>query len=543
MPRTSVICADHVFVKRGMVPRRAAIVICDGRIERVCSPQQAPTKQDGAEIHDFGDAFICPGFHDAHQHVFHSALFPSALADEYCGKSESDCVSHLADWVSAHPTVLKGKGWIVSHGWRDILWQPALPPTKSSLDAIFPNRPVCMYSGDAHTVWLNSAGLAQLGLRDQSEPLAGGIFVRDDQGHLTGVLREAAGMFYMAKILATLPHEEVKEAYLSYFENLLSQGVTSVCDMALSALPGADCINEDLYEELLYEKRLPLRVHLFPQLIGDFERIEALQSRLKGPMLRAPGMKQFFDGVSSAHTAWLTEPYANPYFPGDCGRPTVAPEKMREYVLAAARRGIAVRIHTIGDRAIHEAIGIFREAERLYGLPKQGANTLEHLENLLPEDICALAETGLIASVQPQHIVIDVSQPDRDLGPKRAQIMWPFASYKRAGVTMAFGTDAPCVRPQASDVLSCAVLREVPGTGVPKGGWLPSERISMEAALDAYTLGSAKAVGRSDELGTLEKGKWADLAVFDHDIFHWPVHDLADVHCLASYVSGNLAFS
>ena len=127
---------------------------------------------------------------------------------------------------------------------------------------------------------------------------------------------------------------------------------------------------------------------------------------------------------------------------------------MREYVLAAASRGIAVRIHTIGDRAIHEAISIFREAKSLYGKPKQGANTLEHLENLLPQDIAALAEIGLIASVQPQHIVIDITQPDRDLGSQRAQFMWPFASYERQGVTMAFGTDAPCVPPCAATVLS-----------------------------------------------------------------------------------------
>jgi hypothetical protein len=542
MSKTRVICADHVFVKRGVPAARAAIVIRNGRIFAVCAPGEAPTTADGAETFDFGDAFVCPGFHDAHQHVLHAALFPSTLADEYCGASEKDCVAHLLKWLPSHPTAAHNSGWIVSHGWRDMLWDPPQPPTKASLDAVFPRRPVCMYSGDAHTVWLNSAGLMRLGLSDNSEPPAGGVFVRDAEGHLTGVLRESAGMVYMAKVLASLPHASVKHVYEDYFKGLISQGVTSVCDMALSAVPGADCVNERLYEELLAEGHLPLRVHLFPQLVGDFDRIEALQKRLCGPYLRAPGMKQFFDGVSSAHTAWLTQPYANPYFPGDCGRPTVCPEQMRSFVLSAARRGIAVRIHTIGDRAIHEAIAIFREATQRYGRPRQGANTLEHLENLLPEDVDALAKAGIIASVQPQHIVIDITQPERDLGPERAHLMWPFESFVRRGVTMAFGTDAPCVPPRALEVLSCAVLREVPSTGLPKGGWLPSERITMEDALDAYTLGSAKAVGRADELGTLEPGKWADFAVFDHDLLSIAPQSLPEAHCLATYIAGQPIF-
>ena len=206
--------------------------------------------------------------------------------------------------------------------------------------------------------------------------------------------------------------------------------------------------------------------------------------------------------------------------------------------MEAARRGIATRIHTIGDRAVSTAIDIFAEARRTYGRPRQGMNAIEHIENLTPADVEAMARIDLVASVQPQHVVIDVTQPERDLGPERASFMWPFASYARAGVTMAFGTDSPCVPDSAMQVLSCAVTREVPQTNQPSGGWLPQERISMPRAIDAYTRGSARLVGREHELGTLAAGKLADFVVLDTDLVTADPERIQDVATVATYVGG-----
>jgi predicted amidohydrolase YtcJ len=284
---------------------------------------------------------------------------------------------------------------------------------------------------------------------------------------------------------------------------------------------------------------------MYPSLTGDMDRLEGLQATCTGDMLRAPGFKQFFDGVSSAHTAWLAEPYANPRFPGDHGRPTVEPGRMRELVLSAAERGHSVRVHTIGDEAVHEAIAIFAEARDRFGAPRQGRNSLEHVEDILVGDDRALADAGLVASVQPQHVLIDVTQPDRDLGPERAATMWPFASFLAEGVPMAFGSDAPCAAPRAREVLSCAVTREDPATGEPTGGWHPEERIGMADAIRAYTQGSAVVVGREDELGRIAPGYLADLAVLDQDLLDADVasrHDLSGVATLATYVGGRVAW-
>lgn len=535
----SVIRSNHVYLDAGRPDVRAAVVVDGGRVRAVCAPEDVSRHAgEGFSARDFGDAFICPGFHDAHQHVFHTALFSSELACACPGTSEADCVRRMREFAARRPDA----GWLVGQGWRQDLWDPPVAPTRASLDEAFPDRPVAMYSGDLHTLWLNTRGLAELGIGEDTVPPAGGTFDRDASGRLTGVLREAAGMVYVAKVFASLPRAGVMRAYRDYFETSLSEGITSVCDMALCALPGVDYVNEDVYEELLAAGELPMRVHLFPQNVGDFGRVEALQARLTGGLLRAPGTKQFFDGVSSAHTAWLLAPYANARFAGDCGRPTVDPEVMRTYVLAAAERGIATRIHTIGDRAIRSAIEIFREARERYGAPRQGANSIEHVEGLWPADVRAMAEIGLVASVQPQHVVIDVTQPERDLGAERAGFMWPFASFLEAGVTMAFGTDSPCVPNSAMQVLSCAVTREVPETREPRGGWLPEQRIPMAAAIDAYTRGSARVVGRADELGTIAPGKLADLVVLDTNLMTADPERIQGARTLATYVGGVVAW-
>lgn len=530
-----VITSQHVFTAEHGCDnaRPLAVLVLNGRIAAVAPREQAAALALGAPVEDWEDAFICPGFHDAHQHVFHAALFPSELATEYAGTSEADCVAHLVEWAASRPD---DGSWLVSHGWREALWNPPLVPTRASLDAAFPNRPVAMYSGDAHTLWTNTAGLHALGITDDTEPPAGGSFDRDEHGHLTGVIREAAGMVYVARVLDSFTTEQKCRIYRDYFAKLNGMGITSVCDMALSLIPGADGINPQVYEALEASGDLTVRAHLFPCLSDDQSNLEELQARYTGDRLRAPGFKQFFDGVSSQHTAWCTEEYANPRFAGDVGRPTVPPERMRELVLAAAERGHSVRIHTIGDAAVHTAIDIFDEAYRRYGAPAQGRNTMEHIEDIQPDDIARLRAAHVVASVQPPHVTIDLAQPARDLGEWRAQRMWPFAGMMAAGVELALGTDAPVVPPTSMDVLYTAVTRRTPQGHEPADGWYSEHRLTRAQALCAYSLGGAVAVGRESELGSLTPGKLADFCVWDTNLLTCTDDEIQQAACLKCHL-------
>lgn len=532
---STVFTGRHVF-SPGSIAFRDGKVLAVGNRRDVLAACGA-----GAHETDFGRATICSGFHDAHLHFFHSALYGSDLAESYLGESEADCVARLAPLAARRPD-----GWLLAQGWREYRWNPARTPSRDSLDAAFPHRPVAMYSGDAHTLWLNSCAMRELGIREDSVACPGGSFDRDASGRLTGIVREAAAMELMPRIVESFSAEELAGAYRGFMGRLAAKGITSVCDMSLMAQPGLDFVHDELFGMLDDAGALGVRVHMFPTLLGSMERLEQMQARYRGGRLRACGFKQFFDGVSSQHTAWLTDPYANARVPGECGRPTIDPARMRALVMDAARAGHAVRVHAIGDAAIHAALDIFEEAIAEFGQPSRGRHAIEHLENFLPDDIARLAALGVVASVQPEHITLDPGGPERDLGCERAALMWPFATLLKTGCTLAFGSDSPVVDPDPLKTLYTAVTRQDAATHEPCGGWLPSERIGMREALLAATLGGAVACGREREIGLLEPGYLADACVLDCDVFSEEVartpEALLSAHVLATYLDGEPIF-
>ena len=135
-------------------------------------------------------------------------------------------------------------------GWRDYRWDPPEHPTKASLDAAFPDRPCVMYSGDGHTLWLNSRALEALGVTRDSEPPAGGGYDKDASGELTGIAHEAAAMQLLPRCLEWLGEDRIASAYADQMRRMAEQGITSICDMSLMPMPGCDFIRDDVYGKL-----------------------------------------------------------------------------------------------------------------------------------------------------------------------------------------------------------------------------------------------------------------------------------------------------
>ena len=515
-----------------------SIAIADGRIAFVGSDEEAAAYV-GLEttVTDLGDAFVCPGFHDSHLHFFPSAMDRSPYVVFCEGTCPEDCVEALKQVEDMRPK----DEFMLSYGWYHPLWDNPVLPTKDILDAAYPDRPVCLQSGDSHTLWTNSKGLEKFGITKDSVPPAGGVYQKDENGELTGIIQETAATALIPTMLA-FSEEETNAGIAQFLADLNAEGITSVCDVSLLAVPGGDFVRDDVYRALEERGDLTVRINMFPTALEDLSRARKLRDEFAdNDLLRSPGLKQFFDGVSSTHTAWLTEPYANAHFDGDCGSPVTDPERMRRIVLGAAEEGFAVRIHTIGDKAIHVALDIFEEAREKFG-PVRGQNGLEHLENLLPEDIARLAELDVSANCQPPHTVLDPNGIERDLGPKRAQCMWPYRSYLDAGVKFSFGTDSPVVDINSREVIYDAVTRQSPATGEPVGGWQPQERICAADAIRAYTLGSAVAAGRGDEVGSLAVGKLADIAVLDTDLTTCDPEDILRANVLATYLGGKKVY-
>lgn len=539
-----VIQSSKVFTGLDDGPRPLAIGIARGRIVWIAPPADVGTVEhpitDTARREDLGDAFLMPGFHDAHMHLFHSALYSSPLAEQFVGTSEADCVERMVRMAQR-----RKEGWLLSQGWREYLWDEPSMPSKHSLDEAFPDRSVALYSGDAHTLWLNSKALAELGIDEKSIPPVGGSYDKDDEGHLTGIVREVAAMELMPHIMATFSEEELLNAYTAFIKSLNALGITSLCDMALSATPGIDFVRDDLLEKLEAAGQLSVRVHMFPTLLPETPRLHRMQEAHQGPLLRGCGYKQFLDGVSSQHTAWLHDPYANARFSEDRGRPSVDVEALGTWVSEAVGKGDGVRIHAIGDEAIHQALQIYARAQAFAGeqaTDERCMLTLEHLENFRRDDRSKLAEQHIIASVQPRHITLDPGGPERDLGPERVVYMWPLRSLLDEGTILAFGTDSPVTPPDPLAVIYTAITRKDAVSHEPEGGWQPQERITVAEALRAYTAGSAQAAARSHELGVLDVGMLADMVAFDRDLTAIEPKDVLSARVLATYLGGEKVY-
>ncbi len=554
-----LLTSQAVFTGLDKEPVAATVAVAGDRICWVGPADQVPPELRGPATiqRDLGDALLMPGFHDAHLHFFHSALYLSPLAERFCGENEADAVARLAPLAARRPA----GSWLLAQGWRDYLWSPAGMPSRASLDAAYPDRPVAMYSGDAHTLWLNSCALARLGITEKSEPPAGGSYDRDETGHLTGIVREAAAMELMPRIVDEFSRDELLDAYRSFAAYCNERGITGVCDVSLMAMPGLDFVRDDLFAALEAADELTLRVSMFPTLLEDRGRLAALQAACTGPLLSARGFKQFFDGVSSQHTAWVHDPYANARFEGDCGRPTVEAAVMEALVAPAAAEGAAVRIHAIGDEAIHQCLDIFErhpvaQATGAQATPTAAGpaetsaqaeaparrHTIEHLENFQPDDIARLAAAGIVASVQPRHITLDPGGPERDLGPERVPHMWPFRTLLDSGAVLAFGTDSPVTDIDPIPAVYTAVTRRDADSRRPEGGWLPAERITLAEALRAYTAGSAIAAQREGEVGLLAPGMFADMTVLAPNPFTLDAEDIQQAQVQVTYVGGRIVY-
>lgn len=530
-----IIRSRAVFTCLEAQPRPGIVALGGGRILYVGDEAGASELTGGgAELYDAGEGLVMPGFHDAHMHFFIAALYRSPDVS-FCGdlKSQEACARRLLPAAEKVPE----SDWLIGTGWRHGDWKDPSLPDRRSLDGLFPHRPVCLISGDLHGLWLNGKGLERLGLSRESRPIPGGIYGRFEDGELSGFIGEAAATVLMRRVL-DLPESRLDRLYTDYMGHLNSLGLTSICDMSLTAAPGGDFVRDDVYSRLEDQGRLSLRVTMYPTLTEDLSRPLALREKHRGRLLRCGGAKQFYDGVSSCHTAWLTQDYTDAAFPGDRGRPTVPRERMRRLVLAAVESGLPVRVHTIGDRAIHEMAGHLLEAEALCGKRPGLRHCLEHLENFLPEDIERLARSGAVASVQPPHLTLDLDTVEPILGSERVKLMWPFRSLLDAGCPLAFGSDCPVVAPDPLKAVYTAVTRRDAVSLRPPEGWNPQERISLAEALRAYTLGSAMAAGADGYLGTLEPGKLADVAVLDINPFSLPPEALLEASARLTVLNG-----
>jgi predicted amidohydrolase YtcJ len=411
------------------------------------------------------------------------------------------------------------------------------------LNSMLADRPMLLEGADGHTVWANSAALRAARIRAATQDPAGGRIERDAAGHPTGTLRDTAAEIALRAEPKPSLDFEVSQLDKA-FDTMRATGITSVQDA------NTDDHEMQLYRRLYDTHRLNMRVRASfglkdthrpaDALIG-----EAMQFRAKWTIdpefLRADAVKIFADGVVEypSQTAALLEPYLDAAgHPTNNRGPTYIPQDRLDRIVSAAdAAGFTVHIHAIGDRAVRSALDAFADARRRNG-PRDSRDQIAHLELVDPADFPRFKELGVIANFQllwaeRDPYVVKATLPY--LGPERSRYLYPARSLRDAGALIAGGSDWGVSTFNPFAAMEHAVTRREARGQEPL---LPEQSITLQDAVDAYTINAAYALKQERTTGSLEPGKLGDLIVLDRDIFAIDPFDLHNTRVLATYLDG-----
>ncbi len=495
------------------------------------------------KVLDLGEQMIMPGFVDAHTHFFLGAFAgcDRVCDGPVCACSEAACVEAMKEFARKHPgeTRLRGRGWFVS------AWENKKMPTKESLDAAFPDLPVYMQSIDAHCYWLNSMALKECGITRDST-VKSGYIQKGPDGEPDGLLAEIEACVPADRMYHDFPAEEEKEIYLQLLKQLARWGITSVSEMTSSEYDESHERKYRLLQEIEQEGKLSARVHIYTKLVGceNYQAVTRLREKYQSAGIQFTGLKGFVDGVLEAHTGMLVEPYSDrPDTRGD-GMPLFSQEALNSWITEANKEGLPVRLHCVGDGAVRMALNGFAASKEANGAAYEDAelpNAIEHIEVIHPDDIDRFKELQVIPSMQPMHLVMDKDSEYPIIGKERAHYEWMEKTLLEKTGILAIGTDYPVTALTPFETIYAAITRcTLQGE---EACLNPEQCLTMAQVLRGYTMAGAIVYGRAHEIGSLEPGKYADIAVIDRDLFKVESSEILKRQVVMTMMNGRIVHS
>ncbi len=503
------------------------------------------------QVIDLKGSFVMPGFNDAHTHMASAGMQKLTV--------DLDRVPSLAamlDRVRAYAGTSKPGQWITGGGWDHTLWASKTLPTRRDLDAVTGGHPTVLERTDGHIVVANSAALEAAHITAETADPAGGKIDRDATGSPTGIVRETPAVsLIMSKVPPPDPETRRKALDLA-IADALSHGVTSVQDFSSW---------DDWLTLETMEHRGELKLRISEWLDFTFPLPVLKQRRAShdanDPLLHLAQLKAFMDGSLGSRTAALAAPYADDA--NNSGIPRFEQDTLEEMASERAAAGFQLGFHAIGDEANALALNTFSAAEQV-GMPASAgplpadpdativttdsaATTpasfrfrVEHAQVLLPEDFNRFHDLGVIASMQPSHLLTDMAWAGARLGSERANYAYAWRSMLDHHIPLAFGTDYPVESISPFRGLYSAVTRKnEAGTQT----FHPEQRISLGEALVAYTQTPAFAEFRENLKGRLTPGFLADLIVLDRDLLKATPEELLQTQVLRTVVGGRTVYT
>jgi predicted amidohydrolase YtcJ len=474
-----------------------------------------------------GSGLVTPGFMDGHLH-FLDGGFQLASVDLRPANAKTEFIERVTAFASER----KPGEWIVGGDWDHERWPGTPLPHRSWIDSVTPDNPVLLYRLDGHMALANSAALRLAQIDRHTRDIPGGVIVRDRSGEPTGILKDEA----IGPVEAARPERseaQLDAALKRALAHAASHGVTGFAhvDVPLAEL-GA-------YLRAREAGTLTARAALYFK-IEDWRKVADTVAKIRrgDDWVWIGGVKGYMDGSLGSTTALFYEPYEDD--PSTSGVLTTPEDSMRAWIGAADSAGLQVVVHAIGERANGILLSIFDSVTRAHGV-RDRRFRVEHAQHLRREDIPRFAQLGVIASMQPYHVIDDGRWAEKRIGRERIKTTYAFRSLLDRGAVLAFGSDWTVAPIEPLLGIYAAVTRRTLD-GKNPDGWVPQEKISVEEALHAYTAANAYGVFAEERRGRLTPGYLADLVLVDRDLTRIPPEEIEQSAIKATVVGGRVIY-
>lgn len=543
-----------IVTMRDSMDKIEAIYVKNGKIIETGSKEAIfKLKTANTQVIDLQGKTLMPGFFDPHGHFDFMTIFANMTDISGIKYRKSEDV-----WRIMEETCRNGKAgeWLFFYGLDPALTKGINTPSLNYLDSIAPDKPIVLITKALHIFYANSKALADLGITDKTpDPSKASYYERDATGKLTGgIVEQAALEPIRLKML-----ELFKKSFIKNTQKVMADygqyGVTSVVNMGFS---NTNKNVLELYKYIAAEHstvlqnalhligKLPQRKpnqRVFMYLRKEYDDFLPENVENGDDFFKIIGIKMWYDGSPYVGSMFLKNPYIPSNFtindihlgPNHTSESLLKPEELEAFIEKYQSKGWQIAIHAQGDRANQEVIEVFEKLHK-----KKAFNEMRHrMEHcmLLPKTVINSMKTmGISPSFHINHVLYygDFLKSDI-IGDERAEMMFPIQSVAAQNIPYSLHADMPQFYPNPLLLASTSVNRMTESGHLING----KERVSVYQALKSMTIDAAWQLHMEQKLGSIEKGKYADLVILDKNPLKTASEMMSSIQVLETIVAGN----
>lgn len=478
---------------------------------------------------DLKGRLLMPGFVEGHTHPFLGAFLTSGLDLQLANLPE--VLAAIKEYAKENPT-----GPIRGFGWRVDMFPPE-GPNRAELDAILPDRPAFFFAIDGHSLWVNSKALEMAGVtRDTPDPIPRfSYYARDQKGDPTGYVLEVNAVLSLVNAVEPISGDAMGKLLEGWLPKAAAAGITTVFDAGVPPIGSDQGAMFALYVDADKRGVLPFRVSAgytvkSPPIDKAVETLTEIRQRIGSELVKVDTVKIIGDGSQAGYTAWLIEPYAD--MPDSTGGSPFTEEQWHQLIGTVDAAGFDVHVHACGERTTRVVLDSIEKA--IAANPaRDRRHTIAHLVYVEDSDMPRFPKLGVIAEFSANWSSADPDTLENMVtryGQPRASRMYRTRSILKAGGRVSFGTDWPAAgyfstyEPLKS--IQVGITRQLIGLKDAPVLSPADERLTVEEAIHANTMGAAYQLRMDKEIGSIEVGKRADLIVLDQNILKIDPHEI-----------------